>query len=410
MNSLGLNRSKIDVLAVILDVRLTVDNSAVFQSQVVDQLVALNEMGYRVGLLCIYSDKDIFLSDICRQLESQGIQTFYDEDRGLIKNLVVMAVKLRALRKNISITSGYARGIWGALVMILSNPRNVLPYIYDIRGDLSDETKAVGTNSLKAKIYIFLEKIAIAASSKISVVSSALKKKISERMWTTKTIFTIPSCIDYSKFSGYEEEIFLEREKMGFSNNDVVLLYSGGLSYYQKVPEMLELWRKLYADCDDVKFILLTNSDPHSLPSNVMGLEKFGSALQVHSLPREELFSVLCIADIAFLLRDDRDLNRVASPVKFAEYIASGLAVVGSPNIGDVSGDIEYNMLGLLISPSDIYEKYDDLLELIKSFRSKKSTYAARAKSIARRKYDWQSHLETYTEMYGAPTQRAKER
>ena len=65
------NKKKMDVLAVILDAGLTVDNSAVFQSQVIDQLVALKEMGYQVGLLCVYSDKDIFLNGVCKQLENQ---------------------------------------------------------------------------------------------------------------------------------------------------------------------------------------------------------------------------------------------------------------------------------------------------------------------------------------------------
>ena len=47
MNNQKTNKPKIDILAVILDVGLTVDNSAVFQSQVIDQLIALKEMGYK---------------------------------------------------------------------------------------------------------------------------------------------------------------------------------------------------------------------------------------------------------------------------------------------------------------------------------------------------------------------------
>ena len=153
------------------------------------------------------------------------------------------------------------------------------------------------------------------------------------------------------------------KTKLGISKDETVLLYSGGLSHYQKVPEMLELWLKLNNDFKKIKFILLTNSDPHSLPSDVVGLDQFGSVLQIHNLPRSEVFSVLCVADIAFLLRDDRDLNRVASPVKFAEYIASGLAVIGSPNTGDTSKLIEENDRYFDIS-NDLYGKYDQLLSL----------------------------------------------
>ena len=397
------NKKKMDILAVILDVGLTVDNSSVFQSQVIDQLVALKEMGYQVGLLCVYSDKDIFLNGVCKQLENHGIQLFYDEDRGLIRNFIAMAIKLRVLKKNMDISNGYARGLWGALLMIISDPINPVSYLYDIRGDLLDETKAVGTNFFKAKLYIFLEKIAIACSTHVSVVSSVLEKIIKKRMWKNKNISIIPSCIDYSKFGAEEEEILLKREKLGFSQGEIVLLYAGGLSHYQKVPEMLELWLRLHNDCNNIRFILLTNSDPHSLPSDVVGLDQFGSALQIYNLPRSEVFSMLCIADVAFLLRDDRDLNKAASPVKFAEYIASGLAVIGSPNTGDTSNHIEENKLGMLISPNDLYDKYDQLLAFIKSFKDDKKSYSVRSKNLAENNYDWQSHRETFIEIYGLP-------
>ena len=68
-----------------------------------------------------------------------------------------MIIKLRKLRKTIEISNGYSRGLWGALTIILSKPINRMPYIYDIRGDLLDENKAVGTNFLKYKFYMFLE-------------------------------------------------------------------------------------------------------------------------------------------------------------------------------------------------------------------------------------------------------------
>ena len=63
-------------------------------------------------------------------------------------------------------------------------------------------------------------------------------------MWKNKDISVIPSCIDYSKFEVIEEEILLKRQKLGISEDETVLIYSGGLSHYQKVPEMLELWLK----------------------------------------------------------------------------------------------------------------------------------------------------------------------
>ena len=112
---------------------------------------------------------------------------------------------------------------------------------------------------------------------------------------------------------------------------------------------------------------------------------------------------MLGIADIAFLLRDDRDLNKVASPVKFAEYIASGLSVIGSPCIGDISKQISENNIGILISPSTIDEQYNELSDYVSSFHFIKNTSTKRSKDLAKDNYDWKSYKTTFNSIYGKP-------
>ena len=396
-------QNKIDILAVVLDIGLTIDNSTVFQSQVVDQLIALKAMGYEVGILCVYSNKGLFFDGVGKQLKHSNINIYCDQDKGFIKNFIAMFMKLRLLRKNMVISNCYVRGVWGALLLIFTSPKSTIPYLYDVRGDLLDEGKAVGANSFKTSIYIILEKIALKYAENVSTVSSKLKILINKRIGRHREMFVIPSCINYLDFGVSEKYWSTKREELGFSKDDIVLIYSGGLSHYQKVPEMLELWRRLHSEGINIKFILLTNTDPHSLPSEVLGLERFGPSLKIFNLPRGEVYSILHLADIAFLLRDDRTLNKAASPVKFAEYIASGLAVIGSPSIGDVSSHIRENNLGMLISPSNLDEAYNDLLEFIKSFRVNKKSYGDRSKAFAKNNYDWQCHREKFIKIYGLP-------
>lgn len=393
----------IDILAVILDVGLTLDNSAVFQSQVMDQLIALKNIGYKVGILCVYSNKEVFINDIVKQFKENDIDVFYKKDRGLIKNMLFMVKTIKIFKNKIRISNAYVRGIWGALCLILANPISTVPYVYDLRGDMLDEMKASGTGFLKSSIYIFLEKLAILYAQNLSAVSSVLKNIINKRIWTTKDICIIPSCINFNKFQITDKEILSIKTQLNILNEDIVLLYSGGLSYYQKVPEMLELWRRLHAENIGIKFILLTNSDPHSLPSGIPSLDSFGSSLQIFNLSRSEVFAMLGIADLAFLLRDDRNLNKAASPVKFAEYIASGSAVIGSPNTGDTSKHILDNNIGLLMSPSDLDKKYNDLLNFINLLKSEKKSISMRSTNLAVKYYDWKSYKKTFNQIYGLP-------
>lgn len=401
-------KKDLDILAVILDIGLTIDNSAVFQSQVIDQLVALKNIGYKVGVLCVYSNKNFF-KEICDDLILNNIDVFYEQDKGIIKNFIFMIKKIKKLRKEIKICNAYVRGIWGALALIAANPFLPLSYNFDVRGDMLDEAKASETNFFKFRLFIFLEKISMLYAKNITVVSNALKEIIENRSWKSKPTLVIPSCINFDRFNFSKEQIQRKKLELDYSENDVIFIYSGGLSYYQKVPEMINFWYKLHCKNKNIKFILLTNSDPHSLPDEVVGLEKFGNSLNVYNLPRSEVFSLLGIADIAFLLRDERNLNKVASPVKFAEYIASGLSVISSPNLGDVSKQIIDNEIGLLVSTKTLGLEHQKILDFVSSFNSKKSHYSQRSKDLAQKRYNWQSYKNIYFDIYGYPMSKIEE-
>ena len=163
----------------------------------------------------------------------------------------------------------------------------------------------------------------------------------------------------------------------------MVILYSGGLSHYQKVPEMLNLWKKIDKDLVGLKFIFLSNSDPHSLPYALSETIKSNPSLRVLSFEREKILKILSIADIAFLLRDNNEINRhVAS--KIAEYISSGLEIISSPGIGDVSENIEKNKIGYLISPTPDEAEYFKLLDFIKNFKIIKNSVSVNSKKLAK--------------------------
>ena len=106
----------------------------------------------------------------------------------------------------------------------------------------------------------------ISKSRYVSVVSSKLKKLVSKKINHNKEIFVIPSCVIFENFRITQNEKESLKKELNISEEDLVILYSGGLSHYQKVPEMLNLWKKIDKDLVGLKFIFLSNSDPHSLP------------------------------------------------------------------------------------------------------------------------------------------------
>jgi hypothetical protein len=73
----------------------------------------------------------------------------------------------------------------------------------------------------------------------------------------------------------------------------------------------------------------------------------------VLTLSPEETRRTLPAFDAAFLLREPSVVNRVASPVKFAEYLHAGLPVVLTEGIGDATGWVEEHRLGVVLPGLD---------------------------------------------------------
>ncbi len=396
-----MSKKKIDILIVLLDIGLTLDNSAVFQSQVGDQVIHLQNHGFEVGVLCISNNDDIFSKVIGDKLANNGVRIFKISSSGFFRNFFNIIKYGRFILKCYEVGSFYVRGIWGGIAAMVINALRYkkIPMIYDLRGDLKDELISVRVSPLKQRLYLFLESLCINRATYVSAVTKKLIEVVNKR-YIIKDSVVIPCCVNFNFFQIEDNFIKEERKKLGFQSNDLILIYSGGLSHYQQVPKMLELWSNLLEE-PNVKFILLTNEDPHSHPTTIKFQDKFGSKLIHLSVPRNRVPLILNTADIAFLLRDSRQLNRVASPVKFAEYISSGLKVVTSPHLGDIHQQVVDHNLGILIDSNltnnDI-NKFKNFIIEAKTNRSKKERL--RIKEVALSLYNWGSYNDTFIKLY----------
>lgn len=81
-------------------------------------------------------------------------------------------------------------------------------------------------------------------------------------------------------------------------------------------------------------------------------LKDYGKRVHVGVIQFKDVNSVLSRCDYAFMVREDNWVNRVASPVKVAEYLRAGLPVILSSNIGDTSKWLVSNNLGLEVTRS----------------------------------------------------------
>jgi glycosyltransferase involved in cell wall biosynthesis len=394
----------VDVLAVIVDVGIRLENSAVLQSQVGGQLLALRRLGYAAGLIDVASDRQTFDDVIGSRLRSAGVDTEVVPHRGLVLNLLGAARAVRRVRRARGARMAYVRGLWGPLVLVLANPVRRFPYVYDVRGALIDERAAAGGSALKGWVYARLEGWGIRNAARVTAVTGPLAEMVSHRQRVPMPT-VIPCCVDPGECADSTGSAGESHPVPGFDASRILLAYSGGLSDYQQIPATLELWRRLLSE-PDLDFLLLTNDDPQTSSAVVGDLGDFGDRLRRLSLPRGEVLPALATADVGFMLREARELNLAASPVKFPEYLQAGLAVVGSPGVGDASRYIVDHDLGVLVDPSSLDDGETRVRALLGRIREDRAGYRERARAFAASHYDWAAHAGAFRSLYGQPASR----
>jgi glycosyltransferase involved in cell wall biosynthesis len=400
-------RDGIDVLLLIIDVKLTLENSPVFQTQVGGQALALREAGFSVSLLCTTSDRARFDVEIGNRLRDAGVRVSLVRHGSLPGNLLRIAAALRKQRRTIPLGRVYLRGIWGYLALCLAFPWRRPEHVYDVRGALLDESSLTGTPGWRVLLYAALEHRAIARARAVTAVSDLLADHL-RRRFRRSAVEVIPSCVHVAELESDEAVRAESRDAYGFSADDVVLVYCGGLNRWQKIPEMLALWSHLLDDTD-ARFLLITTDQPND-GAIVSPTGEFGDRLVQLRLPHADVPRTLAAADIGFMLRDNRPLNQMASPVKFAEYLAAGLSVVASPGVGDISRLIERERIGVLVDPADPVSGASAVRELMLAVRKEGRRMRRAALDVARSNYDWAAYRPAFHRLYGdANSQRDEE-
>lgn len=388
----------LDVLVVLLDKQLLLENSAVFQSQVGEQFYCLQKMGIRCGILCAVRNPIRFKTEIGNKLEQNGVVLFCVPDKGWFKNVFNLAFKLNAIKHCTCISKLYVRGLWGPLVIRLAFLFIKLPYIYDVRGALADESLARGRHGLRMKIQSFIEYWGIKHANNVTTVSNHLANQLKTEIKLSR-VRVIPSCVPGEWITDSQN---YRKTQVKNNTKRILLVYSGGLSHYQQLPTMLSLWKTLLSE-PDVDFLLLTNQDLEEYSNNIFDLSIFGKRLIHKSARRSLIPELLSRASIGFMLRDSRELNKAASPVKFAEYLASGLSVVASPGTGDISQLVKDSGVGVIVDPRDSNTTLHEVRHLISQVRSNPEFLINKSYALARSKYIWNAYESIYNEIYKDP-------
>jgi len=228
------------------------------------------------------------------------------------------------------------------LCKVLKNEyhKNILP---DVRGASVEEIQEFyNFNKVMKSLKINNYKKSIKSINKlnsISVVSDSLKKYLVSNYQIDPEKIVKTPCLAGANFQYNESQREKIRKELNLSKDDILIVFSsGGTANWQNNDVLNMLAEK------GLKVLNLSKK----VISHKNVFNKF--------ISYSEMPLYLNSADIAIIWRDKSIVNKVASPVKFSEYVCCGLPVIANYSVDMISEYITKHDCGILIDSFDDIE------------------------------------------------------
>lgn len=269
-------------------------------------------------------------------------------------------------------------------------------FICDFRGVFVDEQIYLGhwkEKSWKAALARRLEFLNLLRADKIIVVSKAMRAHLETLYGGTipglhSKIHVIPNKTAIHANPGISTSTALPRKRS-------LGIYSGSSASWQSIPELIRFCKRALQKYSTISFAILTYEDKEKFRRYFLGEDELLRSIEIITLPPEEVAASLASGDFGILLRDRHIVNRVASPLKFAEYLANGLAVLVSEGIGDTEAIISHHRVGVVVRDQNYDTALDALAELLKD-----PGLSQRCREVAAREFNVDDANAAYASVY----------
>lgn len=196
------------------------------------------------------------------------------------------------------------------------------------------------------------ESRAVTESAGVICVSHAMVRMLQQRYPEVPDdkFRVAPCCPDVESFRQVIPDRAVVRQELGLAKRFVVT-YLGSLAWYQRPDASMRLFRLIQAVRPEAHFLAIT-TEPDKMRQLATQAGIAPDSMTIRSVPARDVPRLLVASDLGLLLRDDSETNRVASPVKFGEYLAAGVPVVITPRLGDCSAAVREHHLGVEVDLS----------------------------------------------------------
>ena len=179
------------------------------------------------------------------------------------------------------------------------------------------------------------------ASCDLVIAPSHGMQNVLRRLGVTTNVEVVPNGVDISPMCGSAK--ILNRADLGFSEDDIVLIFTGRLGPEKNLPFLLRAFAGAAKAYDNLGLMILgSGPERENLEDRVQHMGIADRVRFTGMIPYEELPRYLAAAD-AFVTASVTEVH----PLSVIEAMATGLPVLGidSPGVGDI---VEDGVSGLL--------------------------------------------------------------
>jgi glycosyltransferase involved in cell wall biosynthesis len=232
-------------------------------------------------------------------------------------------------------------------------------------------------------------------SDMVITVTESLAHSLSLR-GVRKDITIVTNGADCTIFKPYDKSN--SRSKMGFNEDDFILVYSGSIGVYYRLDVVIAAIKKVIIQVHNIKLIIVGFGN---------GLEEVLNLIkETHlqdsvfylgtKMDKMELAEILSASDVGIVPYDANPLWKNALPVKSFEYFACGLPVIATTYKDSLLGKLIYeNKIGMISDPENV-NTLADIIEKMYKDSAFRTVASKRAVSLVEERFDRKKIVEKF--------------
>lgn len=264
-----------------------------------------------------------------------------------LKNIIASCIKLLRDNESIFIFENISTCIL-TIPFIFIRKANFRRFILIYHGSLED-LNAFRFYKIKRFLYKSLEKYVIHKSINVLCVSKVMMESFQNEYQQFKSNFYLSPNTPSTEFITAIEKLKFKdkkniRSELNLPEDKVIICYSGNTQAWQKINVLIEL---INSANENYYFIILTND------INYFTLNIKSTAIDKVLLKTVDNLSVpkyLMASDFLYLLREINETNSHSCPTKAVEYLYTGLPMIISQKLGDITDITRRNLNGIIVN------------------------------------------------------------